>query len=42
MANLQHFVEKTISRSGVNKIADVRVNAIGKHRVRKKHQIKRI
>ena len=36
-ANLLQFGEKLFSHSGVNKIADVGVNAIGKHRV-KKHQ----
>ena len=34
-ANLLQFGEKIISSSDVNKIADVGVNAIGKHRVKK-------
>ena len=36
MANLLQFGENIISRSDVNKIADVGVNAIGKHRVKKR------
>ena len=38
MANLQQFGEKKISRSETNKNADFGVNAIGKHRIKKRQK----